>query len=128
VQCWDWPTTPLEEAEALPPAVVLPRKDAVIDTDPPKLTLFGDGEAGVTANGAGVMVHWVVVGEDWEEPGFEAIDAIDGDLSNAVLVEGYVDTESPTAVTEPLWIRYSVSDTRGNTATAFRQVSILGAV
>lgn len=73
-----------------------------IDTTPPVITLVGD--ANVT----------VILGEDYEELGATAMDNIDGDLTNDIIIDASAvdkDTEGTYIVT------YNVTDAAGNAAT-----------
>ena len=78
------------------------------DPVPPELTLLG--EAAMTLR----------IGTAYEEPGFSAVDNLDGDLSEAVEVSGEVN----------IWkageyeLRYAVTDSWGNRAEALRSVTV----
>ena len=67
----------------------------------------------------------------YSDPGWEATDDVDGDVSAAVsalglgAVNAAVSSMSPTAADAPLPVRYSVSDAAGNAAQALRLVHIL---
>lgn len=63
----------------------------------------------------------VPLGTYLADPGYTASDNMDGDLTDAVEVSGYVDWLSPGSYS----LTYQVSDRVGNTATATRQVEIL---
>jgi hypothetical protein len=63
-------------------------------------------------------------GDLWVEPGFTALDAVSGDLTDSVSVSGAVNT----AVPGPYTVTYSVSDEAGNSATATRTVTVVSAV
>lgn len=72
----------------------------------------------IQLNGGEIMsTH---VGAFWEEPGFQALDDTDGDLTEAVAVSGQVDWLHPGTYT----LTYQVTDQAGNTATATRQVEV----
>ena len=79
-----------------------------VDTVSPELELFG-GTA---------IIH--KLGEPWVEPGFDASDERDGNLTSSVTISGSVDID--TAGTYVL--TYSVSDTSGNVATVTRTVQV----
>lgn len=79
-------------------------KDAV----PPVLTLAGDTTISIKA------------GEKFEEPGWTAIDEVDGDLSEHVQISGSVDTFRAGTYT----LTYLVMDQFGNEATATRTVEV----
>ena len=70
----------------------------IIDTAKPTLTL--KGEEKIT----------ILRGKDYEEPGFTAEDNYDGDLTQAVKVDGKVDTEKAGTYT----LTYKVSDSSAN--------------
>ena len=78
------------------------------DEDAPVLTLKGNSKITITA------------GDNWKEPGYTAIDAVDGDLTDSVKISGSVNHR--TAGTYVL--TYSVADQFGNTATAQRTVVV----
>ena len=81
------------------------------DTDifPPELQLTG-GE-----------VLTATLGTYLSDPGYSALDNLDGDLTEAVEVSGYVDWLTPGSYS----LTYQVSDRAGNTATSTRLVEIL---
>ena len=79
------------------------------DTTPPVLTLLGN--AVITIN----------EGETYIEPGFTAIDDVDGDITHLVTVSG----EVATAFAGRYTLTYTVFDQAGNTATATRVVEVL---
>ena len=78
------------------------------DPIPPELALNGDAQITLTS------------GTPFAEPGFTAIDNLDGDLKAAVSVTGYVNVGTPGTYT----LTYSVTDAHGNTATATRTVIV----
>lgn len=84
------------------------REIAFGDSDAPVLTLKGNSKITMTA------------GEKWKEPGYTAIDAVDGDLTDRVKTSGSVNNR--TAGTYVL--TYTVADQFGNTATAQRTVVV----
>lgn len=59
-------------------------------------------------------------GSDYEEPGWTAIDNLDGDLTKKVKVKGSVDRYKAGTYT----LKYTVTDKSGNTATAKRTVTV----
>lgn len=75
----------------------------------PQLTLNGPEEVSVPA------------GTPFEDPGCIALDNVDGDLTERVAVEGNVVWYRKGAYT----LRYSVTDSYGNTATAERIVNVV---
>lgn len=78
------------------------------DPVPPELNLNGGGH---------VVVY---LGREYEEPGFTASDNLDGNITDRVLVEGSIDPHKAGNYV----IRYSVTDTFGNTTVAERTVSV----
>lgn len=76
------------------------------DTEAPVITLAGDNP------------YVLDIFEDYDEPGFEALDNEDGDLTSSVSVDN-----SGLAVSLPAEITYSVSDAAGNNETVSRTVS-----
>ncbi|NLS14052.1 DUF5011 domain-containing protein [Vibrio sp. SM6] len=78
----------------------------------PELTLEGDTVR-------------IAVGEQYVEPGYEAMDNIDGDLTASVDVVG---DDFDTSVPGTHVITYSVEDSHGNISTAKRTVYVVGDV
>ena len=76
----------------------------------PELELFG---------GAGITRE---AGEAWAEPGVEAHDARDGNLTSSITVSGTVDMNS----TGTYLLTYTVQDGAGNTAITTRTVTVTG--
>lgn len=74
----------------------------------PQLTLSGEAEMTVTA------------GTNFTEPGYQASDNIDGELTDKVHVTGQVDTYRPGMYQ----LTYSVTDSWGNTSRAVRNVHV----
>jgi formylglycine-generating enzyme required for sulfatase activity len=64
------------------------------------------------------------VGQDFEEPGYSAVDDLDGDLTSKVVVTGGVDVQVPGSYT----LTYSATDAAGNTATAQRVVTVFAMI
>ena len=79
------------------------------DTTPPVITL----------NGANP--YTLSVGVPYSEPGWTAIDDVDGDLSGLVAVSGSVETNVPGSYT----LIYAVTDSAGNTASTTRTVNVI---
>ncbi len=79
-----------------------------LDTQPPELTLAGEGEL------------WVKAGAVFTDPGYSAVDMGDGDLTEAVTVTGEVDIYHAGDYT----LTYTVSDQAGNTATLDRIIHV----
>lgn len=122
-ECLEWPAIPLEEKVVGPSSLV---PEALFrDEEPPILRLLGTGVVATTSGtGLPVMIHHLVVGEAWEDPGVVAIDAVDGDLRAAVEADGAVNTKHPTPALEPYSLRYTVQDNAGNLAVALRRVYV----
>ena len=80
------------------------------DTANPELELFG---------GAAFTRE---AGQAWAEPGVEAHDARDGNITDQILVTGTVDMNS----TGTYLLTYTVQDGGGNTATTTRTVTVTG--
>ncbi len=76
----------------------------------PELELFG---------GAGITRE---AGQAWAEPGVEAHDARDGNITSSITVSGTVDMNT----TGTYVLTYSVADAAGNTDTAIRTVTVVG--
>lgn len=51
------------------------------DRTPPSMTLRGDGQPAITPSGTFVMVDNVIVGTKWTDPGVEAYDEVEGNLT-----------------------------------------------
>ena len=81
-----------------------------VDTANPELELFG---------GAAINRE---AGQAWVEPGVEAHDARDGNITDQIVVTGTVDMNS----TGTYLLTYTVQDGAGNTATATRTVTVVG--
>lgn len=87
------------------------RKIEYKDMTPPQLELLGDATVVLT------------VGEEYQEPGFDARDNLDGDLTDAVIIEGNYDTK----VAGTYSITYTVTDSSGNTVTRTRTLVVRNA-
>lgn len=86
----------------------LKRKINKVDKDNPVITLKS-GEN-----------YYVMVNTSYVEPGYSAIDNCDGDLTSNVSVSGDVDINTPGKYN----ITYTVSDSKGNTSTVIRVVTV----
>lgn len=94
-------------------AVTVSRTVHVVDTQPPFVTLLGPADMSVP------------VGEPFAEPGVVAWDALDGDLSAAVVVIGMADTEILGAYV----LTYTAQDAAGNVSIpAVRTVHVVDEV
>ena len=80
------------------------------DTANPELELFGG------------PYHASQAGQASAEPGVEAHDARDGNITDQIVVTGTVDMNS----TGTYLLTYTVQDGGGNTATATRTVTVVG--
>ena len=72
----------------------------------------------INLSGNGTM--YVAINSNFSDPGFEAIDNCDGNITDKVLVEGSVNTSSPGTY----YINYSVSDGVGNNSSVTRTVNV----
>jgi len=81
----------------------------VPDTTPPVITLTGGSTMSIYRGSA------------FTEPGYRAIDNVDGDITSKVTVTGSVNT----AVVGSYRLTYSATDSSGNTGTAVRTVNVL---
>ncbi|GAB3794145.1 immunoglobulin-like domain-containing protein [Virgibacillus kimchii] len=80
-----------------------------IDREEPVITLNGDNEMELEA------------GEDYIEPGAAAADNVDGDLTDAIEIDGEVHTDVPGEYI----VTYTVSDAAGNNAEVKRTVVVV---
>ena len=80
--------------------------DNAMDTTAPELTLKGDVEM------------TLAVGTEFQDPGSEATDDFDGDISDKIVVSGTVDYSKAGEYT----LTYTVSDSAGNTTIKQRKV------
>jgi hypothetical protein len=83
------------------------RQTATVDNTPPVITLLGDA------------VITVIMGGTYDDPGATAVDNIDGDISNSIVVGGDV---VDVNVIDTYTITYDVSDTSGNEADQVTRV------
>lgn len=79
-----------------------------VDIQPPVITLAGGEDLAIT------------VGSFYEEPGYTAMDNLDGDVTDKVTVEGEVDWLHPGRYT----VTYSAADNAENLATVSRTVEV----
>ena len=84
------------------------RTVTVVDTGAPVLTLLGDNPMTLECGGA------------FTDPGAEAIDNVDGDLSGDIVVSGSVDATTPGDYA----LTYTVQDAEGNEASEQRTVAV----
>lgn len=89
-------------------ADIVIRKITYIDTLPPVLTLSGEGEI------------WMKAGQTYEEPGYDALDQGDGDVTQQVTVEGTVNCYHAGDYT----LTYTATDSAGNSASLNRIVHV----
>lgn len=87
------------------------RKIAYYDPLPPTILLEGEK----------TILHQV--GKPFEDPGFLALDNVDGELTEQVIIEGEVDVFTPGIYS----LQYKVADTHGNWGLALRTVEVLKA-
>ena len=106
---------------AAPPDVF----EVIADTTKPVITLLpkSGGVRNVAAGGVIVDSFTVNIGTPFVDPGVEAYDAEDGDLTLAVTSfgSGNIDTAIVTTSGLPFIIEYTVSDRAGNAAVAVRR-------
>jgi len=91
IGCNDWHNSDVAEFTYTFPAV---------DTIPPEISLLGDDTIDL------------IVGQAYVEPGANAIDDVDGDISGNIVITGSVDTNTVGTY----YIYYNVSDNAGNPA------------
>lgn len=84
------------------------RKITIVDTEVPQIELIGDAKISIYE------------GQNYEEQGCKVIDNYDGDISSNVVVEGAVDTNTPSNYT----LTYKVEDSSHNQATITREVEV----
>ena len=63
----------------------------------------------------------IQIGDEYKEPGFTAIDNVDGDLTKNVVVNDNIDTETIGSYK----VSYTATDTMGNNVTATRIVDVM---
>ena len=83
-----------------------------VDTTSPTITLIGSSTINLT------------VGDSFVDPGAEATDNINGDLTSSITVSGTVDTTVEGSYT----LTYSVTDTAGNTSAIIRTIIVNAAI
>lgn len=81
----------------------------VVDKTPPDITLKGGNE-----------LNWTL-GKEFTDPGYSAIDNVDGDVTGKVIVTGTVDPNTEGVYT----LTYTAKDTAGNEATVTRTVHVV---
>lgn len=84
------------------------RKIIVVDKIVPELTLSGEDK------------YTIYIGESWEDPGYSAVDNYDGDITDKVVVDSTLDTNTEGTYT----ITYTATDTSGNVTTKQREVEV----
>ena len=83
--------------------------DAKVDKTPPVISLIGGTQAKV-----------IFIGDEYEEPGVNAIDDVDGDITAYINIEGEINPTQPG----DYCIKYSVSDKSGNKAKRELEVAV----
>jgi hypothetical protein len=97
--------------EANNSATPIVRTVAVVDTTPPILALIGSPSV------------QLFVGTTFFDPGTVAVDALDGNLTNDVVISGVLDVNAPGSYL----LHYNVADASGNDAqTVSRTVTVVG--
>lgn len=86
----------------------LKRTVTVADTVVPEITLLGESK------------YSIYVGNSFNDPGVQAIDNYDGDISPNVTVDSKLDTNVAGTYT----ITYTVSDSSGNSSSVSREVEV----
>jgi len=81
-----------------------------IDEEKPQITLKGNS------------YQCIIQNENYAEAGYKAVDNIDGDITDRVVVEGSVNCEELGTYS----IKYAVSDAVGNIAEVVRTVRVIG--
>ena len=87
---------------------IINRNITVQDITPPSITLKGDKN------------QYIKLGSTYSEPGFSALDTVDGDMTGKVEVSGSVDTSKIGTYT----ISYKVTDSAGNSSSVSRQIYV----
>jgi hypothetical protein len=103
-------TVVYEVSDAAGNSSTISRVVRVEDTTPPQITLYGD------------QLQSIVVGDLYVELGATSSDNIDGDLSDEIVINTSTVNLSVSGTYE---VRYEVSDSSGNLATATRTVRVL---
>ena len=80
----------------------------VVDSEPPIIILKGD-----------IDLH-IPVGKEYEEPGYEALDSVSGDITNRVTIKGDVKWKIPGTYS----LTYSVEDDSGNHSELTRAITV----
>jgi len=86
----------------------LKRTINVVDTELPTINLIGEAK------------YSIYVGETFNDPGIQAIDNYDGDISSNVVIENLINN----AVAGTYSINYTITDSSGNTSTISREVEV----
>jgi peptidoglycan/xylan/chitin deacetylase (PgdA/CDA1 family) len=89
--------------------VSVQRTVTVVDTTAPEITLAGEETVELE------------LGQEYEEPGYTAVDEYDGDLTNQTVISGDLDVSEPGTYT----VVYTVADGAGNEASAERTVHVI---
>ena len=87
---------------------VINRNVTVQDITPPTISLKGDKN------------QYIKIGSTYSDPGFSALDTVDGDMTDKVQVSGSVDTSKIGSYT----INYKVTDSSGNSNSVSRQIYV----
>lgn len=84
------------------------RRVSVVDKEPPEITLQGGEEIEIEQFSS------------FEDPGFDAVDDSDGDITDKVIKKGIVDTYNPGSYS----ISYRATDSYGNESLVERKVEV----
>ena len=102
-------------------------KAVTVDTVAPVITLRGVGTWSTSADGNTILLQTAVVGARFQDPGADAVDDVEGNISSRVVVNGpRVTTAAPTVSPAYFELRYSVADWAGNAARpSYRRVAVV---
>ncbi|KAK3266543.1 hypothetical protein CYMTET_24838 [Cymbomonas tetramitiformis] len=96
-----------------------------MDTTPPVIELRPGDESilAITNDGLVLRIHQVMLFTEFEDPGVDAYDDMDGNLTSQVVVRGSatVNTDVVTLEDAPYVLSYTVSDAAGNAAQEVRR-------
>ncbi|KAK3262721.1 hypothetical protein CYMTET_28429, partial [Cymbomonas tetramitiformis] len=116
---------------SLSTVTLLPSSEAIVetyvppeDTDPPQMTLLGDGAQARSSRGVAIMVHHLDLNAAWADPGVQAWDEMDGNLTASRYGAMAVDVTRETLPDDPYVITYKVADAVGNEAMVRRHVYV----
>ena len=117
---YDGDITSLVSQDVRDDSLVLSVSDSSHNSDSKTISLIREDKENPVINLSGNQNVYIPVGSSFSEPGFEAIDNCDGDITPLVSVNGEVDYNKPGIYT----ISYSVSDSVGNSSSVSRSVNV----